>query len=143
VPYASIRGLREFQHDLRRLERAGLGGALQKANLKLGKDAARELRRVTGQRLGRAISVEATATTVRIMFRKTPTTRDAFVRFFGAHRRTGWYAPPRYRGSTRQHPPHVGKGDPYLIGPFLASFNERAIERIRANIERAYRDAGN
>ena len=140
MAYASIRGVREFQQELRRLERAGLGGALQRANLKLAKDAARELRRVTGQRLGRAISTEATATTARITFRKTPTTQDAFVRFFGAHRRTGWYAPTRYRKSTRQHPPHVGKGDPYLIGPFLASFNDRAIEQIRATIERAYAD---
>jgi hypothetical protein len=143
VAYASIRGVREFQQELRRLERAGLGGALQKANLKLAKDAARELRRVTGQRLGRAISVEATATTARITFRKTPTTQDAFVRFFGAHRRTGWYAPPRYRRSTRQHPVHVGKGEPYLIGPFLRTFEQRAVDTIRQFIDRAYEDTFN
>lgn len=61
----------------------------------------------------------------------------ANVAFWGAKKRTGWYAPGRYHNSTRQHPTWVGNSwevaeagqGPYAINPALAAFKPDIWER--------------
>jgi hypothetical protein len=87
------------------------------------------------ERLSPAISHSTRRGVAQLLLRRNPP--DAIARFFGAKRRTGWYAASRFRGSmARQFDPWVGNqwdpgetgGRPYWIGDAVNDTVPEAIE---------------
>lgn len=83
-----------------------------------------------------AIGAKSTQTTASVVV--LPSRLDAFgaVAYWGAKRHTGWYAKPRYRNSTRQHPVWVGNSweaavagqGPHAINNALAAVLPRILD---------------
>lgn len=87
------------------------------------------------ERLQPAISHSTRDGVAQLLLRRNPP--DAIARFFGAKRRTGWYAKGRYRHSpARQFDPWVGNqwdpgetgGRPYYIGDAVNDVVPEAID---------------
>ncbi len=86
----------------------GLAGRIRSAAAGQGSQAAALARTVKARR-DRVPTVQAGGTT-RIGRRRAPAYRLLFASEFGMNRRSGWYANPRYSGSTgRQYRPHRGR----------------------------------
>ena len=94
-----------------------------------------------------AAAKRTTTAAARIGIRPTP---GAQATFWGAKRRTGWYARERYSGSTgRQHPPWVGaswgagkRGEgPYVLNEAIADHRDEIDEMVLAAPMEVFRQA--
>lgn len=127
-----------FRRELKRIG-AEWPKELAQANREVAKIAERvsqaEARRMGGvqRKAAGAIRARSNQQSARLALRPSASKRSgtamANVAFFGAEKRTGWYARPRYANSPKpQHPPWVGSdwevadpnGGPYAINAALA-----------------------
>lgn len=130
-PAIQVEGLQSFRKALRTLDDPkAWSRELSTLNRTLAKKAAgwaqAEARRMGGMqaRFAKRIAGRATATEMRLEISK----KEANPAFWGALKRTGWFAAGRYRGLPSQHPPWVGaswrvatKGEgPYALNTALA-----------------------
>lgn len=148
---SSIRvdGLGDFTRDLR-----ALGPEWPKALRAVHKDIAnkgRDWARAKALGMGgvqakaaRAIGGTATAREARVSVSSGARTPYANAAFWGAKRRTGWYAAERYATSAgRQHPPWVGNSwdaavrgqGPYAINAALADHVDEILDYYSAAID--------
>lgn len=110
-------------------------------------------RAASGSKLERhfaaAIKPRSTQEFGRIAVVATGANAGANTAFFGAKRRTGWYAAKRYADSTRQFPEWVGNtwpvgvpgAGPYVINETIATFRPRIDDLYADAYERAFRKA--
>jgi hypothetical protein len=137
-----VDGLKEFQRSLRTAaDPKAAKAAFKEAQLPIAEKVAAHARGYAGRIGGSAahfapqITGKATQRAATVGVPKV-----AFAAFWGAKKRTGWYAAGRYRNSTRQHRPWIGNSwditqgqGPYAIAP--------AVKAKRDEIEQAYLDA--
>ena len=99
------------------------------------------------RRFASAITARPTTAAARVGIRPTP---GAQATFWGAKRRTGWYARERYAGSTgRQHPPWVGaswdagkRGEgPYVLNETVADHRDEIDQMVLAAPMEVFRRA--
>lgn len=112
--------IKEFRKELKKID-AEWPKELAQAHRDVAKIAERvsqaEARRMGGvqRRAASAIRGRGNQRNAKLVIRPSNSKRSATamanVAFWGAKRRTGWYARPKYQGSaTPQHPPWVGAG---------------------------------
>lgn len=125
---AEVRGLADFRRELKNAG-AAFPKELRSTHKKIADKAATGARGIAlgmgGLQAKSASAIVGTATQTSASIGVTAGARNPYanVAFWGALRRTGWYAAPRYAGSTRQHAPWVGSnwevgsftGGPYAI----------------------------
>ncbi len=132
-----IRGLKDFQR------------ALRSVDARYNNTARTIHRRVSDLVAGRARSsapsgvsgsIKARSTNTKAFIETVPKPPYALAVLWGAKRRTGWYAKPRYAASAaRQFPAWVGNqwdpgetgGQPYHIGPAI----NRSLDEVMAIYE--------
>jgi len=155
----TVAGLAEFR---KRLRAAGPGfpKALTAAHRDIAQIAARvsqsEARRMGGIQakaagaIGGKGSQQRATLTVKASKSARNATAMANVAFWGAKKRTGWYARGRYSGSSkRQHPEWVGNTwdvmdptqGPYAINKALAAHEGDLINALWAALERLMAEA--
>jgi len=136
-----ISGLREFRAALR-ASMAQAPELLEDAHKKLA-DKAADLARARARGMGgvqaraaSAIGGRGDEQAARISVLPSRVDKFGNVAFWGAIRHSGWYANPRYDGSTAQHPPWVGNDwdvavagqGPYAINDALAEHLDELLE---------------
>lgn len=137
----------DFIHDLRDAQ-AGLAKEKRRANKEVAEFVATRARSDarSGTRMERhfaaAIQGRATQNLARIGISSSKTNWGANTAFFGAKRRTGWYAKARYAPSpSPQFPEWVGIGWPYAsksAGPYVLN---AALADVLPQVEQLYIDA--
>lgn len=154
APVVTVQGLRDFRAALK-----AAGDQLPK-ELRLGLvDVAKIAERVTiaeAHRMGGiqakaagAIKGRATQREARLQINKSNSKRNptafANIAFWGAKKRTGWYAFEKYgESTTRQHPPWVGNTwelmnpteGPYALNAALARYSDDLMAALTATLER-------
>lgn len=155
----TVEGLRAFRKALRE---AGpeFPKALRLAHKDIADIAARvsqtEARRMGGvqAKASGALKGRATQAKATLAIKPSKSARNATamanVAFWGADKRTGWYARGRYKNSpARQHPPWIGNTwdvmdptqGPYAINKALAAHEEDLINALWASLSRLIADA--
>jgi hypothetical protein len=150
----TVEGLREFR---KALKEAGdqFPAELKAAHLSVADIAARvsqaEARRMGGVQAKAAGSLRgsATATQARLQVKPSKSKRNATamanVAFWGAKKRTGWYAQKRYADSPRvQHPEWIGNtwdvmdpsAGPYAINKALSAHQGDIYDAFDAALDR-------
>lgn len=128
----NVVGLRDFRAELARLDKAWPKElrAAHKKIADIARDGSRQLAvgwgGVQAHSAG-AIRAYADQTSARVGIQESSRYPAAAVAFWGAKKRTGWYAARRYSGGARQHDPWVGNswdvatftGGPYVINRAL------------------------
>lgn len=151
APGAEVRGLAEFRADLKKLDNSSrwtkdLGKSQREIATKVAGWSRFAASGMGGPYAHFASSIVGTggATGARVGLRGS----SANTTFWGAKKRTGWYAAGKYAESTgRQHPKWVGASwdvgvsgqGPYAINPTIAAKSEQilamygeAVDRITA-----------
>lgn len=120
---------RELARSNRSVARKGRGYARQGA----------ERKGPVQRKMAKGIGSTANAKQAALTVRNTPSAPGATVAFYGAKRRTGWYAAPQYRASTaRQHPPWIGTAwTPAVRGQGPYGINDALAEHI-GDLQRDY-----
>lgn len=132
MPAAGVEivGLAEFRRELKQLEDSkGWNRELAKVHRKIGTDTGRAASGIAGG-MGGPYSHFAGA--IRggggVTGAKVAISSAANATFWGAKKRTGWYAAQRYQGGPAQHPRWVGTGwevggpgGPYAINQTIAA----------------------
>ena len=144
-------GLKEFRAELRRLQDdKEFTKELRQVNKKVADIAADAARGIASGMGGiqsanaSAIRGQATQTQARIGVRRSSRNPAANAAFWGAKRRSGWYARSRYRASPApQFPQWVGNmwdvgvagQGPYAINDAIANNMDQLLDAFRDGIE--------
>lgn len=140
VTKVQIHGLKDFRRELRALK---LTKELSAVHKRVAELVAQRARAAAPGETGQAITARANQRAASLGIGRRPPW--ATVTFFGAKRRTGWYARRRYRDSpARQHQPWVGNqwdpgetgGTPYFIGPAINDAVPEVVELMGDEMER-------
>ncbi len=141
-----IQGLAEFRRALRN-SAARSSNVMRTLHRKVADLVAGRAQGSAGS-MGSAIKPRATNTSAKIETVAKPP--QALTVFWGAKRKTGWYAAPQYSGSTgRQFPPWVGNqwspgetgGEPYHIGPAINSSIPAVMDLYEKGIDEIVKEA--
>lgn len=143
-----VDGLAEFRRELR-----ALGPKWPRELTKVHKAASTRVQRrarflarsMGGVQAHAAVTIKAYATATKASVGVSPTSAhpEAFVAFWGAEKRTGWFARPRYAGLFSQHLPWVGSNwdpgrrgqGPYAINDAVADELPKVIEEYGRGID--------
>jgi hypothetical protein len=150
------RGLREFQKELRSVDDR-FDGEFRRVFADVTDLMEVAAKRGAGSRLAAAIRPAETARAARLRLTRNPP--DALARFYGAKRRTGWFAAmfgdvasefgvseADRRFPDRQFPPWIGNqwepgatgGVPYLIGEPINRTVPQAIDLLNDGLGRIF-----
>jgi len=144
-----IENLPEFVRGLRRMSPEA-AKQIRKVHYEAAKLVSDRARSAAPARVRTAIKPQASARSAKIATVPSSRAPDALVRFWGTKKRTGWYASPRYSGSTTQHPRWVGNqwdpgetgGRPYFIGPAINASIDEVEDMVLDAYEKAARESG-
>lgn len=128
-----VTGLKEFRAALAALH-PRWPMALERVHHNIATQGARDSRSAARgmggvqRKAASAIGAKSTQRDAAVAVLPSGVDRMGAVAFWGAKRHTGWYAKPRYRNSTRQHPVWVGNSweaavagqGPYAINNAMA-----------------------
>ncbi len=143
-----VEGLREFRRAIKEVDRE-LGRELRQVHLKIAELVHGRAQAATrGAHAKKALKPKATQSAAMVAIKSNR--GDELAVFFGAKRRSGWYAARRYRSSSgRQFKPWVGNqwdpgesaGKPYFIGDAINASIDEVIELYADGIEDISRKA--
>jgi hypothetical protein len=159
APVVTVQGLRDFRaalkaagNDLPKELRLGLSEVAQIAQ----RVSIAEAHRMGGiqSKAAKAIKGAATQSEARVQINKSKSKRNptafANIAFWGAKKRTGWYAFDKYgQSNTQQHPPWVGNKwevlnpteGPYALNAALARHEGEILAALTAALDRLIAEA--
>lgn len=138
----TIKGLKDFRRELRKLDDKGLRNGLTDIYRKVAKFVRERAEGAAPGDVRKAIGHKANRRGAFVTVRPKPD--YALGVFLGAKGRFGWYSAGRYRDSTaRQFEPWVGNqwdpgetgGAPYFIGPAINRSVDEIVEMMGDGIE--------
>lgn len=148
---AEVVGLDEFRRGLKQMENPSrwareLGLAQRKIGREAGGWARFEAQGMGGPFAHFADSIKGTGGVAGAKITIDPVANAAY---WGAKKRTGWYADDRFLGEPSQHPPWVGNSwdvavdgqGPYAINPALAAHVDDIVDLYGQAIDRVAADA--